>query len=66
MGHGEAADRPLEVDELEALLDRRQWGMVSRVKEAVASRKDRPRVGKAVSIILDPDPEAVSAWFADT
>jgi hypothetical protein len=42
----------------------RQWGMVGYVKEAIGARRDRPRVGKAISILLDLDPAVVNEWFA--
>lgn len=42
----------------------RQWGMVGHVKEAISARRDRPRVGKAISILLNLDPEVMNEWFA--
>lgn len=42
----------------------RQWGMVRHVKDAVSTAKNRPRVGKAISILLDVDPAVVNDWFA--
>mmetsp|Transcript_1650 Transcript_1650/g.4806 ORF Transcript_1650/g.4806 Transcript_1650/m.4806 type:complete len:199 (+) Transcript_1650:195-791(+) len=44
----------------------RQWGVVSKVKEAINSRKDRPRVGKAVSIMLELDEEVARDWFGSS
>ncbi|KAK9814230.1 hypothetical protein WJX72_002603 [[Myrmecia] bisecta] len=42
----------------------RAWGAVKTVKDQVAAVKQRPRVGKAVSIILDVDEQTVRDWFA--
>lgn len=42
----------------------RQWGMVGHVKDAISAAKNRPRVGKAISVLLDVDPSIVSEWFA--
>lgn len=47
-----------------ASLWRRQWGMVRHVKEAVSAAKNRPRVGKAISILLEVNPAVVNEWFA--
>lgn len=41
----------------------RQWGAVSNVKETIASRRDRPRVGRAISIMLDISESACREWF---
>ncbi len=38
--------------------------MVGHVKEAISARRDRPRVGKAISILLNLDPEVLNDWFA--
>lgn len=42
---------------------RRQWGMVGHFKDTINARKDRPRVGKAISVLMDLDPEVVDEWF---
>ena len=44
---------------------RRQWNVVGHVKKSISGQKSRPRVGKAISIILpDLDDNIVSEWFA--
>ena len=40
----------------------RAWGMVDTVQTQLAVLKERPRVGKAVSIILDVPEEKVKEW----
>jgi Domain of unknown function (DUF3067) len=42
----------------------RQWGMVGHVKDTISAAKNRPRVGKAISVMLDVDPSIVNEWFA--
>lgn len=42
----------------------RQWGCVNHVVKAINARKDRPRVGKAISIMLDLDESVAQEWFA--
>lgn len=39
------------------------WGMAAHVKSEVLARKDRPRVGKAVSIMLDLEESVWAEWF---
>ncbi|DBB14732.1 TPA: hypothetical protein ACH3X3_004347 [Trebouxia sp. C0006] len=41
----------------------RAWGKVKQVKEHIASSKTGPRVGKAISIILDLDDDTIREWF---
>lgn len=41
----------------------RQWGVVTKVIDEISSRKDRPRVGKAISIMLDVDDSVTKEWF---
>ena len=41
----------------------RAWGKVKYVKEQIAASKNGPRVGKAVSVILDLDDETIKEWF---
>lgn len=41
----------------------RAWGKVKQVKEQIASSKTGPRVGKAISIILDLDDDTIREWF---
>lgn len=41
----------------------RAWGKVKQVKDQIASSKQGPRVGKAISIILDLDDETIREWF---
>lgn len=41
----------------------RQWGVVRKVKDEISSRKDRPRVGKAISIMLDVEESVTREWF---
>lgn len=41
----------------------RQWGVVTKVKDAISSRRNRPRVGKAISIMLDLDDSLIREWF---
>jgi hypothetical protein len=38
--------------------------MVGHVKDAISAAKNRPRVGKAISVLLDVDPLIVNEWFA--
>jgi hypothetical protein len=40
------------------------WGQVESVREAIAQTRDRPRLGKAVSILLDLG-ERSSEWLLD-
>lgn len=42
---------------------RRAWGKVKYVKEHIKASKTGPRVGKAISIILDLDDETIREWF---
>lgn len=41
----------------------RAWGMVNHILEGIAGRKERPRVGKAVSIFLELDENIINEWF---
>lgn len=41
----------------------RAWGKVKYVKEQIAASKNGPRVGKAISVILDLDDETIKEWF---
>lgn len=41
----------------------RAWGKVKQVKEHIAASKTGPRVGKAISVILDLDDETIKEWF---
>lgn len=41
----------------------RAWGKVKYVKEQIKASKTGPRVGKAISIILDLDDETIREWF---
>ncbi|KAL3135701.1 hypothetical protein ABBQ38_006172 [Trebouxia sp. C0009 RCD-2024] len=41
----------------------RAWGKVKYVKEHIKASKTGPRVGKAISIILDLDDETIKEWF---
>lgn len=41
----------------------RAWGKVKYVKEHIKASKTGPRVGKAISIILDLDDETIREWF---
>ena len=41
----------------------RAWGKVKYVKEQIKTSKTGPRVGKAISIILDLDDETIKEWF---
>ncbi|KAI8475283.1 MAG: hypothetical protein J3K34DRAFT_456374 [Monoraphidium minutum] len=40
------------------------WGAVTTVQTGLAATKERPRVGKAVSIFLDVPPERATEWLA--
>lgn len=40
------------------------WGMVSRLQSQLAATKERPRVGKAVSIMLDVPGDKAREWIA--
>ncbi len=42
----------------------RAWGVVATVTNALTSTKERPRVGKAVSIMLDVPLERVNEWLS--
>lgn len=40
------------------------WGVVSSVQSQLAATKERPRVGKAVSIMLDVPEDKAREWIA--
>lgn len=40
------------------------WGAVTTVQSQIAATKERPRVGKAVSIMLDVPEEKAREWIA--
>lgn len=40
------------------------WGAVTTVQSQLASTKERPRVGKAVSIMLDVPEDRAREWIA--
>lgn len=41
----------------------RAWGKVKLVQDDIMARKERPRVGKAVSVMLDLDEVQWREWF---
>lgn len=41
----------------------RAWDVVQVVQDDIMARKDRPRVGKAVSVMLDLDEVQWREWF---
>jgi hypothetical protein len=41
----------------------RAWGRVQEVKDKIATSKNRPRVGKAISIMLDLPDDVIREYF---
>ncbi len=42
----------------------RDWGMVKHVKDQIQSQRHRPRMGKAISIMLELNERTVQEWFS--
>ena len=42
----------------------RDWGMVKHVKDQIQAQRHRPRMGKAISIMLQLNERTVQEWFS--